>query len=299
VLCLVLPGVVAVYAFAEFVWLLRRSRRADFTRQSGVAAFWRVAVVIAVNVVAVHARMPLIAAVSCSRQPDPAGTRAMSLAVMSSKRQSARRLWNTLRHERCVSDDRPPRPHRRDDGVREEHARTCARGKDRFAGDSPRRPLLEAGLGATVRRRVARTATRAAAGEAWIIDGNYNETLVLRPERAETVIYLDSPWWLCASRAFVRGLRKPVGEMPEGCEDSVKRRLRDEWGGVGRIWRNRRSAPEYARSEIFRHRSHTTVHVLRSRREARAFLDAVCRERTPSPHAHGADLPPTPFPRRT
>ena len=77
------------------------------------------------------------------------------------------------------------------------------------------------------------------AGEAWIIDGNYNETLPLRLERAETVIFLDSPWWLCASRAFVRGLRKPVGEMPEGCEDSVNRRLRDEWGGVGRIWRNR------------------------------------------------------------
>jgi adenylate kinase family enzyme len=115
------------------------------------------------------------------------------------------------------------------------------------------------------------------AGEAWIIDGNDNETLALRLERAEAVVFLDTPWWLCASRAFVRGLRKPVGEMPEGCEDSVKRRLRDEWGGVGRIWRNRRSEPECARSEISRHGSHTTAHVLRSRREARAFLDAVCR----------------------
>jgi hypothetical protein len=63
--------------------------------------------------------------------------------------------------------------------------------------------------------------------------------------------------------------------MPEGCEDSVNRRLRDEWGGVGRIWRNRHSEPEAARSEILRHGSHTTVHVLRSRREAREFLDAV------------------------
>ena len=43
------------------------------------------------------------------------------------------------------------------------------------------------------------------AGEAWIIDGNYNETLALRLERAETVVFLDTPWWLCASRAFVRG----------------------------------------------------------------------------------------------
>ena len=113
------------------------------------------------------------------------------------------------------------------------------------------------------------------AGESWITDGNYNKSLALRLERADTVVLLETPWWLCASRAIVRGLRKPVGEIPEGCEDSVTRRLRDEWGGVGRIWRNRRSEPECARIEILRHGSHATVHVLRSRREARAFLDAV------------------------
>src|SRR4249920_3403602 len=85
---------------------------------------------------------------------------------------------------------------------------------------------------------------RLLAGDAWIADGNYHETLDLRLERADTVVFLDTPWWVCASRAFARGLRKPVGEMPEGCKDSVNRRLRDEWGGVGRIWRNRRSQPE-------------------------------------------------------
>jgi adenylate kinase family enzyme len=114
------------------------------------------------------------------------------------------------------------------------------------------------------------------AGEAWIIEGNYKDTLGLRLDRAETVVFLDTPWWLCASRAFVRGLREPGREMPEGCEDSLSRRLRDEWGGVGRIWRNRHSEPEAARSEIFRHGSHRTLHTLRSRREAREFLDAVC-----------------------
>lgn len=113
------------------------------------------------------------------------------------------------------------------------------------------------------------------AGEAWIIDGNYNESLSLRLERAQTVIVLDTPWWRCSSRAFIRGLRKPVGEMPEGCQDSVGRRVRDEWGGVGRMWRNRHSDPDYARSEIVRHGSDTSVHVLRSRREATAFLDAI------------------------
>ena len=107
-------------------------------------------------------------------------------------------------------------------------------------------------------------------------DGNYNETLALRLERADTVIFLGTPWWLCATRAFVRGLRQPVGEMPAGCTDSFKWRLRDEWGGMWRIWRHRRcSEPEYASSEFSRSRSHLTVHVLRSRREATALLDAV------------------------
>jgi adenylate kinase family enzyme len=117
---------------------------------------------------------------------------------------------------------------------------------------------------------------RLLAGEAWIIDGNDNETLSVRLERAETVVFLDTPWWVCASRAFVRGLRKTGGDMPEGCEDSRKRRLRDEWGGVGRIWRQRHSEPEFARSALLRHGAHTTVHVLCSRSDVKEFLDSVC-----------------------
>src|SRR2546421_10614580 len=43
------------------------------------------------------------------------------------------------------------------------------------------------------------------ADDAWIADGNYHETLDLRLERADTVVFLDMPWWLCAGRAFLRG----------------------------------------------------------------------------------------------
>ena len=79
------------------------------------------------------------------------------------------------------------------------------------------------------------------AGRAWIADGNDPETLDLRLERAETVVLLDTPWWICASRAFLRGLRKPVGETPEGCDDSPTRRLGDEWRLMAAVWRHRRS----------------------------------------------------------
>ncbi len=67
------------------------------------------------------------------------------------------------------------------------------------------------------------------ASEEWIADGNYHETLDLRLGRADTFVYLDTPWRLCAARAFVRGLHCPDGtQLPDGCEDTGWRRLRDE-----------------------------------------------------------------------
>jgi adenylate kinase family enzyme len=115
------------------------------------------------------------------------------------------------------------------------------------------------------------------AGDDWIADGNYYETLDLPLERAETVVFLDSPWWICAGRAFVRGLRKPPSwfSLPEGCDDSWSRRLRDEWRLVGVIYRNRRSEPERARAIVSQHGSHAAMRVLRSKRQAKDFLNGV------------------------
>jgi adenylate kinase family enzyme len=113
------------------------------------------------------------------------------------------------------------------------------------------------------------------AGDAWIVDGNDLQTLELRLARADTVVLLETPWWTCAFRAFLRGLRKPVGEMPEGCEDSAWRRLRDEWRLVGVILRNRRSEPERARAIVAEHGRHAALHALGSKRAAREFLDGL------------------------
>jgi adenylate kinase family enzyme len=117
------------------------------------------------------------------------------------------------------------------------------------------------------------------AGDAWIADGNYHETLDLRLERADTVVVLETPWWVCAGRAFLRGLRKPVEEMPEGCSDSRWRRLRDEWRLAIVIWRNRRSEPAREQEIISQLGQHSALHVLGSKTAARDFLDALVIER--------------------
>ncbi|HVX45156.1 MAG TPA: hypothetical protein VHC49_14800 [Mycobacteriales bacterium] len=112
------------------------------------------------------------------------------------------------------------------------------------------------------------------AGDAWIADGNYHETLDLRLEYADTVVVLDLPWWLCAGRALRRGFHMPDG-LPEGCEYTAWHRLRDEWRLALRICLHGRSEPKRERAIIAEHAQHVVLHVLRSRRAVSEFLDGL------------------------
>jgi adenylate kinase family enzyme len=112
------------------------------------------------------------------------------------------------------------------------------------------------------------------AGDAWIADGNYHETLDLRVERADTVVVLDMPWWLCSGRALLRGFRMP-GELPVGCDYSHRRRLRDEWLLAVRIWRKRRAEPEHEREILSQRGPSVTLHTLTSKRAVREFLEGL------------------------
>src|SRR5262245_37357462 len=119
------------------------------------------------------------------------------------------------------------------------------------------------------------TQCRLLADDTWIADGNDLDTLEIRLERADTVVLLETPWWTCAWRAFRRGLTKPVGELPEGCEDSAWRRLRDEWRLVTVIVRNRGSDAARGRAIVARHGRDAASYVLGSKRAARQFLNRL------------------------
>ena len=108
----------------------------------------------------------------------------------------------------------------------------------------------------------------------WILDGNYHATLDLRLERADTAVFLDTPWWFCAWRALVRGVRRrPVGfQLPNGCDEPALRRWRDEWSLAWRICRDHRSERELELGILSRHENHVALYLLRSKTAARDFL---------------------------
>jgi adenylate kinase family enzyme len=60
--------------------------------------------------------------------------------------------------------------------------------------------------------------------EQWIIEGNYSKTYELRMEKADTIIYLELPLYLCMYRVFKRffqHLGKTRPDMTIGCDEKL------------------------------------------------------------------------------
>lgn len=112
-------------------------------------------------------------------------------------------------------------------------------------------------------------------GERWIVDSNdVDDDLLV--ERADTLVVLATPWWICAWRAFRRGLRRPRGsQLPDGCDESFSQRLRDEWGIVWRNCRDRKSVRERELALVSRCRGVLKVYVLSSKRKAADFAGSI------------------------
>lgn len=71
----------------------------------------------------------------------------------------------------------------------------------------------------------------------WIMDGNYLGTLALRLNRADMVIFLDPPRFVCLWRAIVRSLRnlgRTRDDMAPNCPE------RFDWNFLKYIWNFRR-----------------------------------------------------------
>jgi adenylate kinase family enzyme len=117
--------------------------------------------------------------------------------------------------------------------------------------------------------------TRALAGDAWVIDGNYSKVRDIVWARADTIVWLDYPLALVLWRLFLRTMRRVVTRQ-------------ELWGGNRESWRaqffSRESLFLWALSSYPRRRreypalfaqpqhAHLAVIRLRSPRETDAWL---------------------------
>lgn len=65
---------------------------------------------------------------------------------------------------------------------------------------------------------------QAVAGDRWVCDGGYSKTYDLRFPRADTVVWLERPRWLCLTRVTLRWLRhwrRSRPDMGPGCPEKV------------------------------------------------------------------------------
>jgi adenylate kinase family enzyme len=114
------------------------------------------------------------------------------------------------------------------------------------------------------RARVAEAIAR----EAWISDGNYVLTSFdLTVPRADTIILLERPRWLCLFRVLRRSLfRRERPDLPQGCQEKL------DWQLISYVWRYRKLGGPRVEAGLLLHAAEVPVIRLRSEREITDFL---------------------------
>ena len=113
-----------------------------------------------------------------------------------------------------------------------------------------------------------------AAGERWIMDGNYDSSLDLRLPRADTVLWFDYPMLRCLRRAMWRAATsygRVRSDMAEGCPERIDLEF------LRYIWTfNAKERPRVIAS-LAKFGAHVHPVVFRRDGEAAHFLKALSR----------------------
>ncbi|TNV68027.1 hypothetical protein [Trichococcus shcherbakoviae] len=108
--------------------------------------------------------------------------------------------------------------------------------------------------------------------DSWIIDGNYQRSLPIRLERADTVFFFDYPRRLCLYRALKRivsNRKRTRPDMGEGCPE------RFDWEFMKFIWNFKKNNRPGLISLLDQAPAGIAIQHFRRPREARDYLRAL------------------------
>lgn len=124
------------------------------------------------------------------------------------------------------------------------------------------------------------------AQEAWILDGQCN-FLELRVEKADTLIYIDTPRWRCLLRVFKRmfvNLTRDRPDKPKGCPERIS------WDLLTHLW----SWPQkrdWVLSILSREQHRKSVYFLKNDQDIANFKDRLPKPRDLEPYLIHNSLP--------
>ncbi|HKP75898.1 MAG TPA: DNA topology modulation protein [Longimicrobiaceae bacterium] len=118
----------------------------------------------------------------------------------------------------------------------------------------------------------ARKVAALAAGERWVMDGNYGGTMELRFAAADTIVFLDFPRLLCIWRVLKRQLRyrgRSRPDMTQGCPERISPEF------VRWIWEYPRTRRPGVLARMRTAGAHARHVILRSPRQVEAFMRSL------------------------
>lgn len=112
----------------------------------------------------------------------------------------------------------------------------------------------------------------------WIVEGNYTNTFNIRSEKADTIIYLELPLYICLYRVvkrWIMNIGKTRTDMGEGCKEKL------DWAFIKFIY-----TTYYPRKQKMEDRFQSfqasdpkkTIIKLKSRQEIQSYLDQMKKE---------------------
>ena len=110
-----------------------------------------------------------------------------------------------------------------------------------------------------------------AAGNTWIVDGNYGRSLLERIDRADAVFFLDLNKWYCMWQVLKRNWKhrgSTRADMAEGCEEELSFRF------LKGMILSSRSSPEIL-SVLEQVKDTKKVSIFRTRSEVNNFLNSL------------------------
>lgn len=109
----------------------------------------------------------------------------------------------------------------------------------------------------------------------WIIDGNYGRTMDVRLEKADTLIFLDFPTWVCFYRVIKRTLQyyqQTRPDMAPGCKE------RFSLGFLAYVLHFRQVKRPKIMERLSKIPAGINVYILKNNKEVQLFLSKVKTE---------------------